>query len=322
MDPQNSLKWRSYAVRGSDAQLKSGYCVTAQTSVDCRDYWFSGETTVIVGATPRTSETVISETAACWNIHVDPRTVRQFSQGFLVAGCIRFLGGLHTERYNSRADVYLNGRRVDGFALRIRPDEHSDYFHRLPVPDIVHGIHPFSICQTTYAWSISGKSLDRSGTQGIDLRIDQGVRWDIDYIGLLIASNSAPSQVFLSYSWKNEEVATKLVRAFEEFGITVWVDRENMQIGSILGDETRKAIEEARYLIALISEHSITSEWVREEIKIGLQIESTTNSVKVLPVILGYCQAPAELGDRLQRRVDSPEQIQKVAAEVNALLRS
>jgi hypothetical protein len=322
MDSQNSANWRSYAVKGSAVKLKTGHCVTVQRSVDCPDYWFSGETTVILGATPRTSETVISGTAASWNVHLDPRTVRQFSQGFLVVGCIRFLGGLHTERYDSRTDVYLNGRRVDGFALRVRPDEHSDYFHRLPIPDHIRGIHPFSLCQTAYSWSILGESLDRSGTQEIDLRIDQGVRWDIDYVGLLIVSSSAPSQVFLSYSWKDEQVAISLLRACEDCGITVWVDRENMQIGSILKEETRKAIVDARYMIALISEHSIKSDWVREEISIGVQFESRTKSVKVLPVILGDCQVPAELTNRLQRRADSSEDVQRIAAELNSLLNS
>ncbi len=198
MESQIGENWRFFLSKGSSAKLVSGSAVTATTGADCPPYWFSGDTTIILGAATSSNDQDQSETVASWDIHVDTPALLHFSQGFLVVACIRHFGGLHSYNYDSRADIFLNERQIDGFALRIKPPDHSDYFHRVPLPHLP-SFPQISGCQTLYAWSLRKEALSKTGKQGIKIRIDRGVRWDIDYLSIFLQTRPTVPRVFLSY---------------------------------------------------------------------------------------------------------------------------
>lgn len=322
MELPTDNNWRLFVSEGSGATLNSGHAVTSSTGTHCPPYWFSGDTTIILGANPSSDGESQSETVALWRIHVDTSSLRRFSQGFLVVACVRHFGGLHSYKRDSRVDIFLNERQIDGFALRIKPPDHSDYFHRVPVPDSLPSLTPISACRTIYAWSLPKGILGRTEKQTIKIRIDRGVRWDIDYVCLLLQTRSSVPRVFLSYSWSDKELATRLVDILEDLDVDVWFDEAEMTIGALPGDEVRRAIEKVHYVVVLLSEHSLKSKWVAEEIEIALQIENMTNRVKVLPVILEDCDIPSALRNRICEHLRSLDDVGRVAAIINSRLRS
>jgi hypothetical protein len=101
--------------------------------------------------------------------------------------------------------------------------------------------------------------------------------------------------VFLSYKRSDEAIATRLVRAFEAEGLTVWWDRQ-IPGGSEWRREIEAALDEARCVVVLWSEASVGSEgnWVRDEAERGAQ-RGRLVQVRVNPVLppLGFGQRQA-----------------------------
>ena len=69
----------------------------------------------------------------------------------------------------------------------IIPQNHTDYFHRIPLPSQLLDIDiwPLSACQTIYAWPIQNDSLSTSNFQTITVKIDNHISWDIDYVAIV-----------------------------------------------------------------------------------------------------------------------------------------
>lgn len=309
--------WRLFVKKGSDAQLIAGNAATAAHNRGCPRFWFSGATTIILGGAEVSPDlqTDPSETAAQWNIQVDPQSIHRFSQAFLIVACIRYFGGLHTDQYDTRADIFLNAQPIDGFALCVRPPQHTDYFHRPPLPEIPR-ISPISGCQTVYAWSLLKHVLNETGDQQVRIRIDHAVRWDIDYLGVLIQTKNNEPKVFLSYSWTDEIIAKKLVESLEDRSIHVWIDRATILLGDRVWAEIQRAIEQVQYVIVLLSKESVKSKWVLDELRHALKTETNTGQSRVLPVVLEDCDIPPELDERLLGQLRSVNDVEKLCAMI------
>ncbi len=178
---------RFYVTEGSKATLTRGVAATSQSGADCPPYWFSGDSTIILGAENKSSDSPLTDTFATWEIRTDKSSIQHFKNGHLVVGCLRYFGGLHSYQKDSRADVFLNGTLIDGFALRIIPPQHSDYFHRVQLIKLPN-VWPLSGCQTVYTWPLRKNILALGSLQHAAIRIDRGVRWDIDYVSLIVES--------------------------------------------------------------------------------------------------------------------------------------
>lgn len=140
--------WNSHVVVGAKFDLEKGAAVTSKSAKGLPGYWFSADGTVVVGRSiggPGFEPP--SETVASWNIPVPVQKSAEFERAFLLIGCLRRFGGLHSREYDKRADIYVNGKQVDGFALRIRPEGHSDFFSQTPAPG-----------ESTNAYAIFGMS--------------------------------------------------------------------------------------------------------------------------------------------------------------------
>jgi len=321
--PSTSLDedWRCFSALGIDAEVERGTSVTAQTGLDCPPYWFSGDTSIILGGSPRRDEPSVSETIASWSVSVDTATIQHFRSGFLVVACLRFFGGLHSYKRDSRADVFVNDQQIDGFALRIIPPDHSDYFHRIPVPTIPD-VWPLSGCQTLYAWPLRRENLDLAGRQQIRIRIDQDVRWDIDYVGFLVRVGKRPPRVFLSHNWEDKDIARALASKLSARGIGVWLDEAEIRLGDSLIEKIRAAIDEVEYVVALLSKNSIDSPWVNKELDIAMNQEIESRRVKVLPIRLDDSDLPGFLKGKLYGDLRSPEKLDRVLTLIEARLRT
>jgi hypothetical protein len=315
-----SEMWRHFFVLGSDAQVASGPSVTLQTGHACPPYWFSGESTIVLGRSPKPDDGHSCETRAGWVVTMDAASVQHFRRGFIIIGCLRFFGGLHSERFSSRADVFFNDRRIDGFALRVVPPEHSDYFLRIPVPALPE-IGPISSCPTLYVWPLQRYDLLLSGTQQVTVRIDPEVRWDVDYVAIAALVGKSTPQVFLSHNWEDKSTARLLASKLSGRGIGVWLDEAEIKLGDSLIGKIRAGLDQVDYVVALLSRSSLASTWVAKELDVAMNQEIENRRVKVLPIRLDDSDLPGFLKGKLYADLRSPDKMDSVVSMIEARLR-
>jgi len=93
---------------------------------------------------------------------------------------------------------------------------------------------------------------------------------------------SSTSQVFMSYSRRDNDVMRRVVSFLRKEGIKVWVDNEKLIPGTpIWEEEIEKAIRNAPAIIVVLSPDSKNSEWVRREISLADQYRK-----RVFPVLV------------------------------------
>ena len=187
--------WREFAVTGETASIATGGSVTEATGIECPPYWFSGPSTIVLGRSPKPAPDPTTITVASWEIAVDPDTIASTERAFVVFACIRNFGGLHTLKEGGWAWIWLNDHCVDAFRLLVRAPGHSDFFHRPPVPHLPDGF-VFSDCQTVYAWPVTRRTLADGPVQRLRVQIDPDVRWDIDYVAIIIAKGAHNATAF------------------------------------------------------------------------------------------------------------------------------
>jgi hypothetical protein len=313
--------WRCFSTLGSEARELEGLSVTKQTGGECPPYWFSGESTIILGRSPKSNEVQECETRAGWIVTMDAASVQHFQRGFIILGCLRFFGGLHSLKFNTRADIFFNDQRIDGFALRIIPREHSDYFLRIPVPTLPE-IGTISGCQTLYVWPLQRDDLALNGMQKINVRIDPEVRWDIDYVAIVVLARRLTPRVFLSHNWEDKSTARLLASRLYGRGIGVWLDEAEIKLGDSLIQKIRAGLDEVDYVVALLSQKSLGSTWVAKELDVAMNQEIENRRVKVLPVRLDDSDMPGFLKGKLYADLRSPDKLDSVVAMIEARLRA
>lgn len=284
MDGDLKQNIRSYFVKGSKSVLIGGIAVTTQSGADCPPYWFSGDSTIILGAATASSDAAPSDTLAAWNIHTDAPSIHYFNRGHLVVACLRYFGGLHSPHKGARADVFQRSR-----CRWIRVADYSAQSLRLfssnpctSLPDF----WPVSACQTICAWPLHKKLLVLGDLQQVKIRIDKAVRWDIDYVCLFVESQKIRPRIFLSYSTKDKPIAKKLVTALSERNIGVWLDQAELIVGDRLAEKINLAISTVSYVVILFSNNSLKSEWMRRELEVAMNYEREKNCIKVFPLSL------------------------------------
>lgn len=306
--------WNSHNVVGAKFGLEKGAAVTRKSAKGLPGYWFSADSTVVVGRSidspgfESPSESVVS-----WNIPVPVHKSGKFEKAFLLIGCLRRFGGLHSREYDKRADIYVNGKQVDGFALRIAPEGHSDFFHRPSLPANLPMLAPFSDCQTVYAWPLAdGYLKQKTKRQRVTVRIDREARWDVDYVGFVTQKANTTPKVFLSHSHTDKRFVRSLAKKLTSKKIKVWIDEAEIRHGDSLIEKLRNAIDSVDVLIAVLSRASINSAWVKKEIEIATVREIEHKKLKVIPLLLNDVPLPGFLEGKLYADFTSPNQ-QKVS---------
>jgi len=294
IDITDDEEWRAFQVVGSSFHLKSGIASTVREPNGCPDSWFSGDSTLILGS-GEVQEKNNSKTVALWKITLTPYWRHHFEKGFLVVGCLRYFGGLHSKLYGAQVEIIFNRTPIDGFGLMIIPENHTDYFHRIPAPQQLPNIWPLSACQTTYAWPIRNVNLSSTDVQTITIEIDKDVSWDIDYVAIVCQAKVLPKRVFISHNWKDKEVARQIAKDLTARGIGVWLDEAEIRLGDSLIEKIREGIDNVEYLLVLLSSASVDSQWVRKEVDTAMNQEIEGKRVKVLPVLLDECDLPGFL---------------------------
>jgi hypothetical protein len=111
------------------------------------------------------------------------------------------------------------------------------------------------------------------------------------------APPEAPApEAFISYSRQDLSACGLIESHLANCGILVWVDHKAIEPGQSWVDAIFRGLEQADYVIVLVSSHSMNSNWVRKEIDTALiNSLSRTRSQTILPVLLEKLELPLSL---------------------------
>lgn len=182
--------WSLAKANGSDAQVDRGMGPTKRNPMHCNVQWFAGDATIILDGGGEWAPDQISEVHATWELSTDTFVLNAIDHGFIVIACERAFGGLHTRRRGACASIFFNDQTRDHFGLMHIPEGHTDFFHRHPVepdlPELWELDRELAACRTMYSWLIRKEQFRLSDTQVVSVVLDSEVRWDIDYVALLL----------------------------------------------------------------------------------------------------------------------------------------
>ena len=311
-------RWAASVVGGSSYKLGAGHAGTQLAPGSHRPEFYSGDTTVIIGVDSSAPSGRPKASKVSWLIPTSRPLLASNKRSFLAVGCRRYFGGLHSRTYDRGANIFLNGSAIERINLRIRPDLHSDYFHRMPLPEQFPDIGPFSECSTVYAWAIPTRRLNSHTTyQQVTIELEPNVTWDVDYVGLLY---QAPHRIFISYSRKDSRVATTIRNKLSQLGVPTWIDTQEINIGDSLIRKIERALEDVEYVFALLSRNSIRSSWVQKELEVALTHEVNGHLTTVIPILLDDCEIPGFLRSKAYADLRKPRNYPKVMCQIESLL--
>lgn len=104
-------------------------------------------------------------------------------------------------------------------------------------------------------------------------------------MSLYVDKDQFEKDIFISYSRVDSDKVLDFVSSLQDSGIDYWLDQINIGWGENLIDRVFSGIEKSRYVIVFISENSLKSQWVSQEIRTAFHKELEYGLVVLLPVI-------------------------------------
>lgn len=92
--------------------------------------------------------------------------------------------------------------------------------------------------------------------------------------------------VFISYSSKDEALARRLYTDLQTNGVRCWFAPEDLKIGDKIRPRIDEAIQMQDRSLLLLSEHSIESLWVENEVEVALEKEDRQRREVLFPIRL------------------------------------
>ncbi len=117
-------------------------------------------------------------------------------------------------------------------------------------------------------------------------------------VGSLVAAQKPTKQplgmardVFICHATEDKvEIVAPLVAALRDSNITVWHDRAEIRWGDSMISKVEEGLRISRYVLAVLSKHSVTKSWPRRELNAALNSEALTGDTKLLPLIVGTAE--------------------------------
>src|SRR5262245_42586890 len=100
----------------------------------------------------------------------------------------------------------------------------------------------------------------------------------------------ATEKVFVSYSRDDHVAVLKLVEDLRSAGVDVWLDQTDIASGRRWDETIEQALSSCNQLIAVLSEASVASQNVMDEVSYAIDEGKT-----VIPVIIRPCKIPLRL---------------------------
>jgi hypothetical protein len=104
-------------------------------------------------------------------------------------------------------------------------------------------------------------------------------------------------KVYISYSTPDKEVATKIAIGLEERGHEVLIDADTLTPGQEWRSVLTEALQASDVFISILTEHSISSQYVLTELGTARAFMRTSKKMLVLPVVFGGIPIPPVISD-------------------------
>jgi uncharacterized protein YjbI with pentapeptide repeats len=133
--------------------------------------------------------------------------------------------------------------------------------------------------------SIDIRTLQRSGPLPLVFLRGLGLPETlIEYLPSLLNQSIQLYSCFISYSTKDEEFVRRLHADLQDKGVRCWFAPEDMKIGAKILDTLDQAIRLRDKILLVLSEASIASDWVEDEVTKGFAEERQRSVTVLFPV--------------------------------------
>lgn len=112
---------------------------------------------------------------------------------------------------------------------------------------------------------------------------------------------------FISYNHADKALARKIDDGLSALDYRVWIDEGELRVGDSLINAISEAIDQVDFLIALVSEDSVSSNWCQKEVSLAMTGEVGKKGITVLPCRVGDVAMPPTLADKLYLSVNSDD---------------
>lgn len=92
-------------------------------------------------------------------------------------------------------------------------------------------------------------------------------------------------KVFISYSPKDEELATKIVESLEDAGLDAWYKKREIMPGDNWAEKIASGLKESNAMVVLVTPDALESDAVQSSISYALSEKAF--SKRLIPVIVG-----------------------------------
>ena len=134
---------------------------------------------------------------------------------------------------------------------------------------------------------IDYRTLERSGRLPLSFLRGVGLPDSfIEYLPSLLNQAIQRYSCFISYSTKDQEFAERLHADLQNKGVRCWFAPHDLRIGDKILDEIDAAIRLRDKVLLILSEHSIKSDWVEDEVTAGFEEERKRGQIVLFPVRL------------------------------------
>ena len=108
----------------------------------------------------------------------------------------------------------------------------------------------------------------------------------IDYLPSLLNQSIQYYSCFISYSSKDDDFAQRIHADLQGKGVRCWFAPHDLPIGGRILDEIDAAIRMRDKVLLILSEHSIGSDWVEDEVKTAYEEERRRKQTMLFPIRL------------------------------------
>ncbi|WP_201008603.1 toll/interleukin-1 receptor domain-containing protein [Paenibacillus glycanilyticus] len=115
-------------------------------------------------------------------------------------------------------------------------------------------------------------------------------------------------KVFISYSQRDIELARTIKESLEHIGNNVYLSNDDMIMGSNVVNEIVNQIKDSDFVLPLLTENSINSEWVMYEMSTAIGYYQERSKPKVIPIIFDNVSVPESIKSYLYIRVTRNEE--------------
>jgi hypothetical protein len=108
----------------------------------------------------------------------------------------------------------------------------------------------------------------------------------IDYLPSLFSQSIEYYSCFISYSSSDDDFAKRIHADLQNNGVRCWFAPRDLPFGGQMLDEIDAAIRLRDKVLLILSEHSIGSGWVEDEVKTAYEEERRRGQTMLLPIRL------------------------------------